>query len=540
MDLHVRSVSPTNRSVATGRSQPIRLQPARALAPAATPAEAAPAFQPINRSKSGPFAYEQGSFVLAGQTEVDADGAPQVRGTARFQLGNLSLASEGRFVLGYEGAETALIGEGDFVWRDGRGTPVTGKGTIAVRQDPQGNAIVQLDGMIETRHQTIDIAGPAQAEIDARADGAFVVRLKGQARFGTPLATIDGELDLTYGEVDGERLNAVTIQGRAQSQGDACEAGGEGQLTRRWQYGRTATVLTIAGPGTYRHGNLVCRGQIVLRIVPHGQGEAYDGTVLGEGHYRDEGLTAVGRLNGSFFQHGDRHDFDGRLDGDLWLETGPARSEDTGRLELTLRRDSRAWRAQTPTAGWTRTGWQGALTDARWQRREDETTALQASGRLAARQALWWLVLDGTIGLTDGADGWAVTGSGDLAAGLVGGLTLGGPGQFTLDAKTCLASGKLAGAANLAGTTVVAGAPVTVEAGPLPDGRTFCHLRLGGAHRPLTLSAGGDAVRIRQADPGRPIDRRLALSALPAPPEPAHGESEAQPDPDRPQPHGHP
>jgi hypothetical protein len=537
MDLHVRSVSPTNRSVPTGRSQPIRLQPARAVAPA-PPAEAAPAFQPINRSKTGPFAYEQGSFVLAGQTEVDADGAPQVRGTARFQLGNLSLASEGRFVLGYEGAETALIGEGDFVWRDGRGTPITGTGTIAVRQDPQGNAIIQLKGTVETRHQTIDIAGPAHAEIDARADGAFVVRLKGQARFGTPLATIDGDLDLTYGEVDGERLNAVTIQGRAQSQGDACEAGGEGQLTRRWQYGRTATVLTIAGPGTYRHGHLVCQGQIVLRIIPQGQGEAYDGTVLGEGHFRDEGLTAAGRLNGSFFQHGDRHDFDGRLDGDLWLETGPARTQDTGRLELTLRRDGRAWRAQTPTAGWTRSGWDGALTEVRWQRREDGTTALTGSGRLSARQALWWLALEGAVGLQSGPDGWTASGGGELVGGLVGGLRLGGPGHLTLDAKTCLATGRLAAASSLAGATAVAGAPVTLEAGPLPDGRGFCHLRLGGVHRPLTLSAAGDAVRIRQADPDHPIDLRQALSALPPPPEPAHAEAEAQPDPDRPETHG--
>jgi hypothetical protein len=513
------------------------------MAPA--PVDDAPVFQPITRAKSGPFSYEQGGFLLAGQAEADADGSSRVRGTARFQQGKLSLESQGRFVLGYEGAETALIGDGDFVWRDGRGMPVTGSGSIAVRQDPHGNAIIQLTGTITTRHQTIDIEGPAQAEVDARADGAFVMRLKGRARFGTPLATIDGDLDLTYGEVDGERLNTVTLQGRAQGQTDVVDTGGEGELTRRWQYGRPATVLTIAGPGTYRHGNLVCQGQIVLRIVPHGYGEAYDGTVLGEGHFRDRGLTAAGRLHGSFFQHGERHDFDGRLEGDLTLASGPVTANAPGSLELILRKDLTAWQA-SPAAetAWTRPGLDGVLADALWKRQPDGTTTVSGSGWLSAAQGPWWWHLQGALGVGDGPDGWTVSGAGEGTGGMVGGIAFGGPAKLTLDATACQVQLRVAAAATLAGAAIPAGTAVALEAGPLPDGRAFWHARLGGPLRAVRLSAvaaaSGAVARIRRDDPEQPLDERLPLAALPLPPEPAQKEADGEADPERPEAQQHP
>jgi hypothetical protein len=547
MDLHVRSASSPNRSSAVpGRSQPIRLQPARPTAPTApAAAETVPDFQPINRAKSGPFAYEQGSFVLAGQTEVDPDGRSQVRGSARFQQGKLALQSEGRFILGYEGSETALIGEGEFVWKDGRGMPLTGRGTIAVRQDPQGNAIIQLDGTIATRHQTIAIEGPAQAEIDARSNGAFVVRLKGKARFGTPQATIDGDLDLTYGEVDGERLDAVTIYGRAQSRHDQFEAGGDAELARRWSYGRPNTVLTISGPGTYRHGRLVCDGQIVLRIVPHGTGEAFDGTVLGNGRFQDQGLRAEGMVSGTFFQFGDRHDFDGRLDGDLSMEAGPAVAASPGALELALRPHAITWQA-TPAGEttWRWPGLSGAMTGALWKRQADGTTTVSGTGALATSQVPWWLRLEGAIGVNDTLDGWGLSAAGNLVGGLVGGIAIRGPGKLSLDADVCSISGRVAEAADIAGATVPAGAPLELESGPLPDGRDFWHARLGGPARPLRLSAvsgpDGGVARIRQADPERPLDERLPLAALPPPPEPADEQAQAEADPKRPETQRHP
>jgi hypothetical protein len=510
------------------------------VAPAPQPSESAPVFQPINRAQAGPFAYEQGSFVLAGQTEVDADGQPKVRGSARFQLGKVSLESTGRFVLGYEGHETALIGDGEFVWRDGRGVPLTGRGAITVRQDPQGNTIIQLNGTIATRHQTIAIEGPAQAEIDARQDGAFVVRLKGRARFGTPLATIDGDLDLTYGEVDGEQLNTVTIHGRAEGQSDVFQTDGDGEFARRWGYGRPSTVLTIAGNGTYRHGALVCEGRIVLRIVPHGHGEAYDGTVLGDGQFQDPGLKAAGRVSGTFFQFGGRHDFDGRLDGALALEAGPTAADTTGTLSLALRQDGVAWQASLEgETRWAAPNLSGTLQQALWKRLPEGTTTVSGTGWLATAQAPWWLRLDGAIGLSDGPDGWSASAAGDLNGGMVGGLTLAGPAKAQLDAVACFVQGRVTESADLAGASVPGGAAVALETYPLPDGRPFWHARLGGPLRPVTISAvataDGILTRIRQPDPDQPIDTRLPLVSLQPPPEPADEQAEAEADPERPE-----
>lgn len=546
MDLHVRSVSPSPRATSSGRAQPIRLHPVRPLVPAApAPVEDVPVFQPLTRAKSGAFTYEQGGFVLAGQAEADADGQPQVRGTARFQHGKLSLESEGRFVLGYEGAETALIGEGDFVWRDGRGTPLSGNGSVTVRQDALGNAIIQLNGRIASRHQTIEIDGPAQAEVDARADGAFVLRLKGRARFGTPLATIDGDLDLTYGEVDGERLNTVTLQGRAQGQNDIVDAGGEGALTRRWQYGRTGTVLTIAGPGTYRHGNLICQGQIVLRIVPHGHGEAYDGTVLGEGQFRDEGLTAAGRIHGAFFQYGSQHDFDGRLQGELALRAGPASVASPGTLELTLRHDQTQWQASPAnTAVWRGRDVEAAVSDSLWKRLADGTTAITGTGDLSADQGPWWWRMQGAVGLIDGPEGWTVSGAGQGHGGLVGGVALDGPAKVTWDSTACLVQLRSAGAASLAGAAIPAKVAVCLESGPLPDGRDFWHARLGSAGRAVRLSAvataAGPVGRLRSDGGDSPVDLLVPLADLPPPPEPPQEQPDAEAEPERPEAQGHP
>lgn len=507
MDLHVRSVSPATRSVTSGRSQPIRLQAAKSVvAVTPTDVETVPTFQPINRARSGAFAYEQGAFDLAGQTEVDADGTPQVRGTARFHQGSLHLESEGRFVLGYDGPETALIGEGDFAWHDGRGRPITGHGTISVRQDAIGNSLIQLTGVLKTRHQTIDIEGPAGAEIDARADGSFVVRLKGQARFGTPLATIEGELDLTYGEIEGERLNVVSIHGRTQTLTDYLNTEGEGRFDRRTAYGSPGTVLTVSGPGTYRHGTLECQGQIHLRIVPHGQTEAYDGTIRGAGHYNGEGVAASGLVSGRFFQQGEQHDFEGTVTGTLaTLATGIS-GEGEGALALHLTSQTTAWdAAMDGGTQWPGPGGTVGMPQSLWRRHVDGSTSITGTGDLQTDHGPWACRLSGEIVLQDDGERVSLTATGDLEGRALGTVGLCGPGSAAFAEGWWQVTGQTDDQAVVEGMVLAKNAPTAFEYGTLPDGQPFWHLQLGGPKRQLVVGIkehdGGLMGLFRTIDP---------------------------------------
>ncbi|MBC7541229.1 MAG: hypothetical protein H7338_00710 [Candidatus Sericytochromatia bacterium] len=491
MDLHVRSVSPTNRVVTTGRSQPIRLQPARTVqdvVPTEVETEPVAAFQPINRARSGAFAYEQGAFDLSGQTEVDADGTPKVRGTARFHQGSLRLESEGSFVLGYEGSETALKGEGDFVWRDGRGRPISGRGIINVRQDAAGNAVIQLTGMLKTRHQTIDIEGPAGAEIDARADGSFVVRLQGRARFGTPLATIDGDLDLTYGEVEGERLNVLTIQGRTRSITKFLNTEGDGQMSRRWTYGSPGTVLTVSGPGTYRHGALECQGQIQLRIIPHGQAEAYDGQIQGAGHYSDDSMTASGLVNGQFFQLGDRHDFQGTLTGSLvTAATGIAGFGD-GPLALDLTAETAAWQADIAgETRWPGPGGAALVPQATWRRHADGSTDVSGAGELQVNQGPWTGLLQGPVALHSDGERVTLTADGHFDGHALCDVALAGPASVEFAEGWWTLAGRTATESVVEGMPLAPHVPVILEHGTLPAGQLYWYVQLGGTTRQMRL-----------------------------------------------------
>src|SRR5690606_10094758 len=104
------------------------------------------------------------------------------------------------------------------------------------------------------------------AEVDVRGNGAYVVRLKGRTEVDRGVANLTGDVELTYGEVEGDPIDAVAVWGHAHTETDYVATEGEGHYLQRRAYGPGNTLMTVSGKGTYRQGNLTCSGQVALRI----------------------------------------------------------------------------------------------------------------------------------------------------------------------------------------------------------------------------------------------------------------------------------
>lgn len=338
MDLHVRGGAGPERPLSVRRApsarppQPNRLLPLR-VEPAATPLTTSTV---VSRATSGAFAYDHGPLSLTGESEAGPDGQAQVRGNVAFRQGRLELTGDGVFRFTQSARNKLLVGEGGFVWRDRIGGLLSGQGTLVMRADRAGNMILQLAGALQTRRRSFVLDGPGEAEVDVRSSGAYVMRLKGRTTIGRGVASLEGDIELEYGEADDGPIDAVTVRGRARTEIDGLLSYGEGGFVQQGGYGPATAQMTVRGSGTYRHGALTCHGAIALSIRFDGQHEVVSGSISGTGGFDDGTLAVDGLVEGRFLHGGAYDEFDGEVRGTVQTDRRSGQEPRQGILTLTL------------------------------------------------------------------------------------------------------------------------------------------------------------------------------------------------------------
>lgn len=341
MDLHVRGGAGSERLLSVRRApttakpaQPNRLLPLRLESQTAMPKAPSALPQPT----AGSYKYAEGPLSLSGETETGPDGQPQVRGQVAFRQGRLELTGDGVFRMTQSARGNLLVGEGEFAWRDRIGGLLTGQGHMVMRTDRAGHVILQLAGLLQTRRRSFVLDGPGEAEVDLRASGAYVVRVKGRTTIGRDIASLEGDIELAYGEDDAGPLDAVTVWGRARTEADWLASSGEGGFVQKGGYGPANARMTLRGSGTYRHGPLTYHGPIVMSIRLQGKQEVAAGTIHGMGKFDDGTLAVEGVVEGRFVHGGTQDEFVGEVRGKVLAKPGSGQEAREGILTLTLGR----------------------------------------------------------------------------------------------------------------------------------------------------------------------------------------------------------